>query len=288
MSTSHPRSVLPQLLRASWRQARTTLVRKYTSASGIGSMGTAVFVIAIIFVVRNMDLGDDVVGAGAFIFAGFLAFGVVAAAVIGVAAELQTEREDGTLLRAKAIPHGMSGHLLAKVAIAPVDALIPILPMVIGALVLIPGSLPSTVTDWVFLLVLFLLTVIVMLPWGAILGSVFRSMMGMAWAMMGLYAVAIVSGLFFPVTILPTWAQWLVQGTPIYWIGHAFRAVMLPEEAGALEVAGEFRLGLALLILAGWAVLGMVLAPMLLRRMARRQSGSTVAAARDRVLSRGY
>jgi ABC-2 type transport system permease protein len=41
-------------------------------------------------------------------------------------------------------------------------------------------------------------------------------------------------------------------------------------------------------VLALWAVLGMVLAPILLRRMARRQSGSTVAAARERIMSKGY
>jgi ABC-2 type transport system permease protein len=39
---------------------------------------------------------------------------------------------------------------------------------------------------------------------------------------------------------------------------------------------------------AAWAVFGMLLAPILLRRMARRQSGSAVAVARQRILSAGY
>jgi ABC-2 type transport system permease protein len=34
-------------------------------------------------------------------------------------------------------------------------------------------------------------------------------------------------------------------------------------------------------VLTAWAVVGAVVAPALLRRMARRQSGSTVAAARE-------
>jgi ABC-2 type transport system permease protein len=41
-------------------------------------------------------------------------------------------------------------------------------------------------------------------------------------------------------------------------------------------------------VLGVWAVLGMVLAPIVLRRMARRESGSTVAAARERYMSQGY
>jgi len=35
-------------------------------------------------------------------------------------------------------------------------------------------------------------------------------------------------------------------------------------------------------------VIGMTLAPIMLRRMARRQSGSAVAAARERIMSKGY
>ena len=41
-------------------------------------------------------------------------------------------------------------------------------------------------------------------------------------------------------------------------------------------------------VLGVWAVVGLVLAPIVLRRMARRQTGSAIAAARDKVMSRGY
>jgi ABC-2 type transport system permease protein len=41
-------------------------------------------------------------------------------------------------------------------------------------------------------------------------------------------------------------------------------------------------------VLGVWAVIGLLLAPILLRRMARRESGSTLAAARERIMSKGY
>ena len=41
-------------------------------------------------------------------------------------------------------------------------------------------------------------------------------------------------------------------------------------------------------VLGIWAVIGMALAPLVLRRMARRQSGAAVAAARERIMSKGY
>lgn len=276
------------VLSAAVRQARTTLVRKYTSATGIASLFFSLVTLVVLWFLRGVEFADGVVPATGWIFAGFLGFGVVAAAVMGVAGELQTEREDGTLLRAKAVPHGMTGHLLAKLMVLPFDALVPILPVVVGAALLLPGTMPTEPGRWLLLLLVFLLTSAVMVPWGAVLGAVFRSMMAFAWSMMGIYALAAVSGLFFPATLMPTWLQWVAQATPLYWIGRAFRGVLLPETAAAAEIGGEWRMTLTLAVLLVWAVVGMLLAPVLLRRMARRQSGSTVAAARERVLNRGY
>jgi ABC-2 type transport system permease protein len=39
-------------------------------------------------------------------------------------------------------------------------------------------------------------------------------------------------------------------------------------------------------VLGAWAVIGLVLAPVLLRRMARRESGSVVAARREKAMAR--
>lgn len=288
MSSVSRQRVPAAVLRAALRQARVTLVRKYTSAAGISGLSVSLIILVVLWFVRDMDFADGMASAAGWIFAGFLGFGVVAAAVLGIAGELQTERDDGTLLRAKAVPHGMAGHLLAKLFVLPVDALVPLLPVVVGAVFLLPGTMPTEPLRWLLLVLVFLLTIAAMLPWGAILGAIFRSMISLALSMMAIYALAIVSGLFFPVSIMPTWLQWLAQATPLYWIGRAFRGVLLPETAAVAEVGGEWNMGLTLAVLLGWAVVGMALAPVLLRRMARRQSGSTVAAARERVLNRGY
>lgn len=282
------RSVPSAVLSAALHQARTTLVRKYTSTAGLGTLFFSGVFLVVLWFLRDVEFADGLVAAGGWLFAGFLAFGVIAAAVMGVAGELQTEREDGTLLRAKAVPHGMTGHLVAKLIVTPVDAVIPIIPVVVGAALLLPGTMPTDPLRWALFLLVFLLTVVVMLPWGAVLGAVFRSMITFAWIMMGIYVLAAVSGLFFPATVMPTWLQWVSQATPLYWIGRAFRAVLLPESAAVAEIGGEWRMGLTLAVLLAWAVVGLLVAPVLLRRMARRQSGSAVAAARERVLNRGY
>ena len=48
-----------------------------------------------------------------------------------------------------------------------------------------------------------------------------------------------------------------------------------------LEVGGDWRTWETVAVLGAWAILGALLTPMLLRRMARRQTGSQVEAAKD-------
>ena len=283
MTSRIPASVL----RAAARQARVAMTRKYSSPQGLGAIGTAAFLVAIVWFFRDADF-MDAVGAAAYLFAGFLALTVVSGAMLTIASEIQLERESGTLLRAKAIPHGITGHLLAKLMSVPVELAIAVVPMLIGIALIAPEALPSGAGRWVVLVATMLLGTASMLPWGAVLGSIFRTMLGMSVAMLVIYGVTAVSGFFFPVTLLPGWAQTLVQLTPIYWVGLGIRGAMLPESAAAVEIDGVWRSELTVLVLVGWAVLGLVLATVFLRRMARRQSGSTVAAARERVMARGY
>ena len=62
------------------------------------------------------------------------------------------------------------------------------------------------------------------------------------------------------------------------------RSAFLPDSAAALEVGESWRTGWTALVLAAWAAFGAIVTPPILRRMAKRQSGSQVAAARDAAL----
>lgn len=277
----------PAILRAAAAQAWISLKRKYTTWTGLSTLIWAPIMLCVLWFLRDTDFRDLVPAAG-FVLAGFLAFGIIAGAVMGLAGETQQEREDGTLLRAKAVPHGMTGHLVAKLLAAPVDLVLQVLPLIVLGPLVVPGVLPTDAGSWLLLAVVFLLATASMLPWGAVLGSVFRTMVGLGVAMLLIYGLAAIAGLFFPITALPTWLQWIGQATPIYWIGLGVRRALLPDSAAAVEIGGVWRTELVVVVLLAWAVVGLLLAPVLLRRMARRQSGSAVAAARERVMARGY
>jgi ABC-2 type transport system permease protein len=98
----------------------------------------------------------------------------------------------------------------------------------------------------------------------------------------------VTSGIYYPITALPTWLQWVGQAFPFYWVGLGARSAMLPAEMAAAEIGGWSRTLEMLTVLGVWAVIGMLLAPILLRRMARRQSGSALAKVRERIMLEGY
>jgi ABC-2 type transport system permease protein len=80
--------------------------------------------------------------------------------------------------------------------------------------------------------------------------------------------------------------QAVAQVSPIYWLGLGMRSAMLPDAAVVAELGASWRHLETAGMLGLWAVLGLVLAPVLLRRMARRESGSSVAERRERQMQR--
>jgi ABC-2 type transport system permease protein len=98
--------------------------------------------------------------------------------------------------------------------------------------------------------------------------------------------LAAISGIFYPISSLPQWAQGIAQVFPMYWMGLGMRSALLPGSAVVVEIGQSWRHLETLGVLAVWAVIGLALAPIVLRRMARRESGSSVAARREKALQR--
>lgn len=276
------------LTRAALRRTRVELRQQLLSPLVLGALFGPLVGLAAIWWLRDNPLMESAISLGAFFVPAFVAFSIVNGAVLGVSGEMITERDDGTLLRAKAVPRGMAGHLLAKLVLHSSTTLFPIVLLLLGAGLVLEDVTPDSPADWARLAAVGVLAMAATLPLGAVLGSLFRSPLSVLWVMLVVYGLTAVSGIFYPLTALPSWLQGLAQVFPVYWIGLGVRSAILPAEAVALEVAESWRTLETFTVLGLWTALGLVLAPMALRRMARRQSGSAVAAARERVMSRGY
>jgi ABC-2 type transport system permease protein len=201
---------------------------------------------------------------------------------------LVVEREDGTLLRAKAIPNGMLGYLVGKVVnISGQIAFVVAATLLTGAF-LFTGLAIGSPGSWLTLAWVLALGLLATLPLGAVLGSLFPSQRSAGpWWLLLLGGLAAISGIFYPITHLPVFLQWTGQVFPMYWLGLGMRSALLPSAMTAVEVGRSWRHLATFGVLSAWAVAGFVLAPVVLRRMARRESGSTVAGRREKVMRGG-
>ena len=242
---------------------------------------TALLVLGYLWLRRNSEVaGSDLLMPSVAlpsILGALVAFGLV----VGPAYTLAMEREDGTLLRAKATPHGMTGYFSGQLLGCAVG-LLPQFTVILVPAFFLFDDLMAEPGGWFTVVWVLVLGLAAMLPIGMAIGALVPSVqkVGM-WGMQPVFILAGISGIFYPVQELWGWVQVVAQAFPMYWLGLGMRSAFLPDSAAALEIGDSWRTLETVLVLGVWAVAGAVLTPILLRRMARRQSGSQVQAARD-------
>jgi ABC-2 type transport system permease protein len=211
----------------------------------------------------------------------FVAFGTLL-----VVQYLAAEREDGTLLRAKAIPNGIRGYLTGKLVTVSGTILAYLVILLAPGLLIVDGLDVDGVGAWLTLAWVLLLGLVATQTIGATLGALISSPRGAGYLSLPVMGLVAISGIFYPITALPGWLQGIAQVFPMYWLGLGMRSALLPDDAAAVEIGGSWRQVETAAVLGAWAVLGLVVAPIVLRRMARRESGSRVAERRQKLLQR--
>jgi ABC-2 type transport system permease protein len=207
----------------------------------------------------------------------------------GAAGQLSFDREDGTLLRAKAIPQGMTAYLVSRIVLVLLTTLISLFVLFIPSLFLIDGLTNLGLGNLLTFVWVFLLGMLATAPIGAVIGSLVKSSnsgWGITFLVIG--ALTAISGIFYPITSLVGWLQTIGQVFPVYWLGLGVRSAISPEGAATAEIGQSWRTPETILVLAIWSAIGVVVAPRVLRRMAQRASGSDMEARKQQVLSRGY
>ncbi|UQU66170.1 ABC transporter permease [Couchioplanes caeruleus] len=245
----------------------------------------AVLLTGTIFFMRDATVPGTDISLGARTLPSTFGMGLAFSGLMTVATMLVTDREDGTLLRAKAIPNGMSGYLVSKIVLVGGMTLIGFVLQLVPGLFIVEG-LHVDAAGWFTLLWLVPLGFVATMPIGAVFGSVIDNPRNMGLVMLPVIGLIAVSGIFYPIGAMPGWLQAVAQFFPIYWLGLGMRSVFLPDALTVAELGHSWRHLETFGVLTLWAVLGLALAPVILRRMARRESGSAVAARREKALQR--
>lgn len=248
---------------------------------------TPVLLLVPLYFLRHTDVPGTSLPVATLAIPGVFGMLLAYGAMVLPATVLTTEREDGTLLRAKALPYGTRGYLTGLIVRHSLEITFAAALVLVPAMLIFDGVAPRGLAGWLTLVGVAALGLVAVLPLGFVIGALAespRSVGGLG--LLFTAALVAISGIFYPVTALAGWVQAIAQVFPTYWVGLGMRAAMLPETAVAVEVGQSWRTLEMVLVLAAWAVVGLVLAPAVLRRMARRESGARMEERRRAALQR--
>lgn len=245
-----------------------------------------VLLLVAVFFMRNATVPGTDFSLGAMVLPGMIGMYFAYGAIMGLAMALTVEREDGTLLRAKATPNGILGYLVGKILQTSGLALSSVAVILVPGIFLFDDLAAGGFGSWITLSWVLLLGLLATLPLGAIFGSLVSEVMRLWLIMLPLWALVGISGIFYPITQLPEWLQWIGQLFPFYWLGLGVRSALLPDALAAVEIGGSWRHLETAGVLGLWTVAGLIIAPAVLRRMARRESGTDLEVRRQKAMQR--
>ncbi len=272
-------------LRAGVGRGLIELRQAFTGMELVNQLLWPVATLAAVFFLRDIAIGGTGYRLGTIVLPGALGM-FVALGTLLVVQQLAADREDGTLLRAKATPNGIRAYLVGKLVQISATILAYLAIILIPGVFLVSGLEIADPTSWITFAWVLLLGLVATQTIGAMLGSVVATPRGAGYLSLPVLGLIAISGIFAPITGLPDWLQWIAQVFPVYWLGLGMRASFLPDEAAIVEIGESWRHLETAAVLGAWAIVGLVLAPVVLRRMARRESGSSVAQRRERAMQR--
>ena len=261
-------------VRAGLSRGRIELKQTLTTrADLVGFLFRVGALLAVMIWTRHTRLPGTDFSLGTATLASVLGLNFVVYGVVTMGDLLVVEREDGTLLRAKATPNGMLGYLLGKVvSISGQVALSVAVTLFIGGF-LLTGLAIGNPGRWLTLTWVLVLGLLATLPLGAVLGSLFPSERSAGrWWLLLLGGLAAISGIFYPITHLPVFLQWIGQVFPMYWLGLGMRSALLPNALAAVELGHSWRHLATFGVLSAWG-----------GRRARAGAGSAAADGAPRI-----
>lgn len=281
-------SAVPHAVRLGFERGWIEFRRSLTTVADMGwNVFFAIAILIVLYLQRDRTVAGTSLSLALATLPGVLGLILAQGGFSGAAGSLTLEREDGTLVRAKAVPHGMVGYLVGRIVSLSLSVGVAVVLTLVPALFLVPDLAGIDATGWFTLSWVYVLGLLATLPWGALVGSLAKganALFGLV--MLPMTAITAISGIFYPITGLPGWVQALGQVFPVYWLGLGMRAAFLPDAAAAVELTGSWRTPETVIVLGLWAVVGLVLAVPILRRVARGESGGAMQERRERAIAR--
>jgi ABC-2 family transporter protein len=162
------------VLRAGFTCGLIELRQSFTGAALFGQLLWPVVTLVAIVFLRDRNFGASGFTLGTLVLPGVLGMFVTLGMLL-VVQYLSADREDGTLLRAKATPNGIRGYLIGKLVTVSGTILAYLTILLIPGLIIVGGLDIGSIRSWLTLGWVLLLGLMATIPIGAVLGSLISS-----------------------------------------------------------------------------------------------------------------
>ncbi|MBY6411951.1 ABC transporter permease [Rhodococcus sp. BP-252] len=276
-------------VRAGFRRSAIELRQMFTDPQGLAALFLfpALIMVALFFM-RNGSFQDTGLDLAVLALPGVMGTIVFFNGIYIIGEAIVLDREDGTLLRAKATPNGTIGYFIGRIGSNASAVTVQVVAILVAGCIIVGGVELSDTASWFTLVWVVVLGLLATLPLGAALGAIVGTARGLFFVTMPLMLVVAISGIFYPITALPGWLQVVAQILPCYWLGLGLRSALLPDSTVMVEIDQSWRHLETVGVLGAWAIVGLLVAPIVLSRMARNESGSKVDERREKALARAY
>ncbi|MEV4257922.1 ABC transporter permease, partial [Spirillospora sp. NPDC049652] len=254
-------------LRAGAARGLIELRQAFSGSELVAQLLWPVLTLVAVFFYRDREFRHTGIRLGGLVLPGVLGM-FVALGMVLVIQYLTVEREDGTLLRARATPHGIRAYFIGKLFTTSGCVVAYLVILLVPGAFMVDGLRLGSASCWFTLAWVLALGLVATQSVGAALGALVSSPRAAGVITLPVMAVISISGVFYPVTALPGWLQQVAQVFPVYWLGLGMRSALLPDGMAAVEIDQSWRHLETFGVLGAWAVAGLVLAPVVLRRMA--------------------
>ena len=222
-----------------------------------------VIMLAIFRVVfgSEIDAGEKAQGMNAarVFLPGMIAAGVLLTSFQTLAMSVAIERDDGTLKRLRGTPLPPVAYFLGKVGLVLITALAQLALLLVVARFVLDVRMPTEPAAWLHFAAFFVVGVVGGTTLGVAYSSLANPRSVTAVVVGPLLVLQFISGVYFTFGALPSWLQQIAAVFPLKWIAQGMRSVFYPASWAGQEMTGTWEVGRTLLVLAVWAVSGLVL-----------------------------
>lgn len=253
---------IPGLASASLTRVRVEMVAFFRDwQSMLFNMALPVMMMLVFGAVFDQKVPGTDVDYRLLFISGMIAVGVMSTTFQSLAISITLDREEGLIRRLAASPMPRGAYFIGITVKALVTTILEVIILMILGMVLYHLPMPSDATRW-FTLV-----------WVVLLGVSSCSLAGLAYTALIPNARAaagaatppflilqIISGVFFPLSMIPAALAYIGYAFPLLWMAKGLRFVFLPEFLASAEPGGTWDLGMVAIVLGVWTVVGGVLA----------------------------